>query len=536
MDIQNKQVVTKYLLAEKAEKNGDKPYIFFEDRVVTYRDLDTRANQVGNGAASLGVKKGDRVLIMLNTCPEYIFAWMGLTTIGAMEVPVNTAYKGNMLVHIVNDSGAECMIIDAEFLERLQAVEGEILKLKKVLVFSESPLRRADLPRWKFETLLFEDLFSAPADLPDVAVSYHDLIAIMYTSGTTGPSKGVKIPYLLAYQYTHAQLESEVVVPGRNHYCCLPLFHLAGQWYDCYAAFLGDTAVALSRKFSVRRFWEEVRRYRCGSGFMIGAMANFIVNQPPQPNDADNPLERMIINPLPPDPEEFKRRFGLKLSTSYGATESGIPLYEKDPKDAKTCGRVREGFELRIVNGFDEEVPIGHTGELVLRHKDPWAIMAGYYNHPQKTEESWRNLWFHTGDLFYRNEGGNYFFVDRMKDAIRRRGENISSYEVEREINSHPAVLDSAVIAVKSEYAEDEVKAVIVLHEGEQLRCEDLIRYLEPRMPRFMIPRYIEYKPFLPKTPTEKVKKDILRGEGITDAVWDREKHDVNPKDSASCQ
>ena len=530
MKIDNKNTVTKYLLAAKAEKNGNKPYILFDDRVITYGDLYIRTNQIGNGVGSLGVKRGDRVLIMLSNCPEYIFTWMGLTTIGAMEVPVNTGYKGNMLIHIVNDSGAECMIIDLEYLERLREVEAEIQNLKKIIVYSEHPLGRGDLSLCKFETLLFDDLFSSSQEPPNVEITYHDLIAIMYTSGTTGPSKGVKIPYLLAYQYTHAQLESEVIVPGRNHYCCLPLFHLAGQWYDCYAAFLGDTAVALSRKFSVRRFWEEVRKYNCGSAFMIGAMANFIVNQPPQPKDADNPLERMIINPLPPNPEEFKRRFGVKLSTSYGATESGIPIYEKDPKDPKTCGRVREGFELRIVNEFDEEVPVGQTGELVLRHKEPWAIMVGYYNHPQKSEESWRNLWFHTGDLFYKNQEGNYFFVDRMKDAIRRRGENISSYEVEREITSHPAVLDCAVVAVKSEYAEDEAKAVIVLHEGERLSCEDLIRYLEPRMPRFMIPRFIEFKPFLPKTPTEKVKKDILRGEGISDGVWDREKHGINTK------
>ncbi len=530
MEVDGKQVVTKYLMAEKAERNGNKPYIFFEDTIVTYREMYTRANQVGNGFIELGVRKNDPVLIMLNNCPAYIFTWMGLTTIGSMEVPVNTAYKGNMLAHIINDSGASCLVIDVEFLNRLQEIEEDLQTLQKIIVFSEKPLPRSDLPALKFEAVFYKDLFGAPSDPPDVKVSYHDLIAIMYTSGTTGPSKGVKIPYLLAYQYTHAQLENEVVIPGRNHYCCLPLFHLAGQWYDGYAAFLADTAVVLSRRFSVRRFWEEVRKYRCGSGTMIGAIANFIANQPPQPDDAHNPLERLVVNPLPPDPEEFKRRFGLKLSTSYGATESGIPLYEKDPEDPKTCGRVRPGFELRIVNEFDEELPVGQTGELVLRHKDPWAIMVGYYHHPQKTEEAWRNLWFHTGDLFYRNNEGNYFFVDRMKDAIRRRGENISSYEVEREINSHPAVLDSAVVAVKSEYAEDEVKAVIVLHEGEQLSCEDLIRYLVPRMPGFMIPRYIEYKPFLPKTPTEKVKKDILRGEGITDAVWDREKHGIRIK------
>jgi crotonobetaine/carnitine-CoA ligase len=188
---------------------------------------------------------------------------------------------------------------------------------------------------------------------------------------------------------------------------------------------------------------------------------------------------------------------------------------------------MRDGFELRIVNEWDEDVPLGQPGELILRHREPWAVILGYYNMPEKNEEAFRNLWFHTGDMLYKDKQGNYYFVDRIRDALRVRGENVSSFEVEKEINSHPAVLESAVVAVKSKHTEDEVKAVIVLRGGSKLSPEELIRYLEPRMPYFMIPKYIEFKESFQKTSTEKIKKEILREEGITENVWDREEAGV---------
>jgi crotonobetaine/carnitine-CoA ligase len=455
---------------------------------------------------------------------------MGLSTIGAVEVPVNTAYRGGIFEHIINNSEARCMLIDREFLDRVGAVEEKLTYLKKVIVFSEEGFELDELPEMKFEVLPYRELLDNVANPPEVEVNYYDLVAIMYTSGTTGPSKGVKVTYRHAYQYATGQLENQVVIPGRRHYCCLPIFHILAQWYDCYAAFLANTSVAIVRRFSVKNFWQDIRKYNCGSTSMLGAMANFIYNQPPHPDDADTPLVRIHMTPLPPDLEGFKNRFGVKLSTVYGSTESGIPTLTDDPKDIKSCGRVRDGFDLRIVNEFDEEVPIGQPGELILRHRDPCASIVGYYNMPEKNEEAFRNLWFHTGDMLYKDEEGNYYFVDRIKDAIRVRGENVSSFEVEKEINSHPAVLESAVVAVKSKYTEDEIKAVIVLREGSQLTPKELIRYLEPRMPYFMIPKYIEFKASFQKTPTEKIKKEILRAEGITETVWDREKAGIEIK------
>ena len=253
-------------------------------------------------------------------------------------------------------------------------------------------------------------------------------------------------------------------------------------------------------------------------------MANLLYRQPPAADDADNPLRRVLVVPLIPEVEEFKRRFDLLVSTTWGGTEMNCPTRSGfDLPNARTCGRVDESlYEVRIVDANDVEVPPGVPGEAVVRPKQPWTVMEGYWNHPEWTVTAWRNLWLHTGDMLMRDEDGNLYFVDRVKDAIRRRGENISSMEVEQEINAHPAVLECAVIPVASEQTEQEVKAVIVLKAGAGAAPEELIHFLADRMPYFMVPRYIEFASELPKTPTGKIQKYTLREHGVTPTTWDR--------------
>jgi carnitine-CoA ligase len=268
------------------------------------------------------------------------------------------------------------------------------------------------------------------------------------------------------------------------------------------------------------------RRYSATCSFLLGAMANLLYRQPPAPDDGDNTLERVLVVPLIPEIEDFKRRFRLLVSTTWGGTEMNCPTRSgfRLP-NARTCGRVVDDlYEVRIVDGNDNELPPGRPGEAIVRPKKPWIIMGGYWNHPEWTVNAWRNLWLHTGDMLMRDEDGYLYFVDRLKDAIRRSGENISSVEVEQEINAHQDVLESAVIPVVSEVTEQEVMAVIVLKPGSHLAPGELVQFLSDRIPYFMVPRYIEFVQEFPKTPTGKVQKYALRDRGVTDVTWDRVK------------
>jgi crotonobetaine/carnitine-CoA ligase len=295
---------------------------------------------------------------------------------------------------------------------------------------------------------------------------------------------------------------------------------------------IAECTAILTGTFSLTEFWNDVRKYKATVSFLLGAMANFLYRQPPRPDDADNTMDRIIVVPLLPEVEDFKKRFGVRVSTTYGGTEQNCPMRSSfDLANNRTCGRpLLDRYEVRIVDENDEEVPPNVPGEMCVRTKNPWDMTLGYWNHPDWTVKSWRNLWYHTGDMLMRDEEGNYYFVDRTKDAIRRRGENISSMEVEQEIVKHPAVLECAVIPAQSEHTEQEVMAIVVPKQGMTVDPVELIRFLEPRMAYFMIPRYVDTIEALPKTPTGKIQKFPLRERGLTPTTWDREKAGIRLK------
>jgi crotonobetaine/carnitine-CoA ligase len=260
-------------------------------------------------------------------------------------------------------------------------------------------------------------------------------------------------------------------------------------------------------------------------------MIPFLMKAPPTPRDRDHTLRQVVMVPLAEDAAEFTARFGVDIYTVFNMTEISCPiLSEKNPDVPKTCGRIRAGFDARVVDENDMEVPHGTVGELIVRADEPWTMNHGYNANPEATSRAWRNGWFHTGDAFRCDEAGNFFFVDRMKDAIRRRGENISSFEVEAEIGAHTKVRETAVVGVPSEFGEDEVMAVVAAVPGANIDPVDLISFLTPRLPHFMVPRYIRFMTDLPKTPTQKIEKHVLRAEGITADTWDREKAGIRLK------
>ena len=354
---------------------------------------------------------------------------------------------------------------------------------------------------------------------------YLDLMAVMYTSGTTGPSKGGTVSHAHAFEYAWGVTQTLGLTEDDIYYAPLPLFHLAGQFAVVYCSCIAGASAVIPGPFSATRFWQDVRQFGATTSFLLGAMANFIYQQEPAAGDGDNPLERVLMVPLIPEVEDFKQRFDCLVSTTWGGTEMNCPTRtDFNLVDNKSCGRViDERFEVRIVDKDDQEVPAGVPGEALVRTKQPWMISNGYWNHPEWTVKAWRNQWYHTGDMLMVDEAGNYYFVDRAKDAIRRRGENISSMEVEDEVNQYEDVLECAVIPVESSATEQEVMAVVVAKQGRTIDPEALIRFLEPRMAYFMVPRYLQTIEALPKTPTGKIQKFELRAIGVTSATWDRE-------------
>lgn len=483
-----------------AERWADRIGVDFGIAAYTYRDLWSRARRAAAAFAAQGVKPGEAVLVMLDNTIEFVDAWLGLALVGAIQVPVNTEYVGEILRHQVKDSGAWLMLIDQAYVTRVEALGVDRGDLRRLLVVGSGD---------------WEGIFEKANELPSeaiVAAAEHDIVAIMYTSGTTGPSKGVRVAHAQAFTYAQHAGESMQLAEGDVYFAPLPLFHIAGQWALVYACFqVGATAI-VRRRFSAGEFWSTVRESGAKVSFLLGAMANFLARQEPKPNDIDNPMERMLVVPLINDVDDFRRRFGVRVCTCYGSTEVNVPLISNyEVTEPGIAGRPVSGFDIRIVDEHDGDVPVGGVGELVVRSSEPWILATEYHRNPEASLRLFRNLWLHTGDAFRKDANENYFFVDRIKDYIRRRGENISSFEVEREVNAHPAVLECAAVAVKSASTEDDLKVVVVLKQGATLEPEALREFLRPRLPRFMVPDVVEVIAELPKTPTGKIQKHLLR-------------------------
>jgi crotonobetaine/carnitine-CoA ligase len=371
------------------------------------------------------------------------------------------------------------------------------------------------------QRVAFEELTTHAPAAPEVNEPW-DLAAVVYTSGTTGRSKGVLAPH--AHAWTHASSVGTTEADDVR-FVVLPQFHITGQWGGVYRSLIAEATAFVAPHFHVSTFWDDVRAIGATTTQLVGTMAAFINAQPPLDADAQNPLREVHMIPVLPDVGLFSRRFGVSVYSQYGSTEVGAVLMNPDAVRNPGMGDVTPGYEVRLVDDHDIEVPMGQIGEIIVRTEQPWITMMGYQGEPEKTAEAFRNGWLHSGDAAYRDEDGRYFFADRIKDAIRRRGENVSSAEVELQINRHPSVVESAVVAVPSENLEDEIRAVVVLQSGPgrpATKEEELFKYLVEHLPYFMVPRFIEFRTELPKTPTEKVRKSDLRSEGRGQA-WDCE-------------
>ena len=509
------------LLEEKAKKNKDKVFLYFEDKKVTYKEINDIANRVANGFLKLGVQKRDNMCIMLPNCPEFLYTWFGLAKIGAVEVPVNIALKGDFLRYIIDNCDAKIMVIDNQFLERVKFIQDDLPKLERLIIIGD------EVEGMKFASTPFGELLNNTADTPLIDIDPYDTEAIIYTSGTTGNPKGVMISHGYYSQMAAANVKYRDLTSNDIVYTPLPLFHGNAQGLTTIPCLVADAQLVLAERLRATQFWDEIRKYKATQFNFIGAMLTFIYKQPEKEDDADNPVRIAFGAPTPKQfCMDFKRRFNLRFVEPFGLTESGIichNLYDDETK-LGSFGKVSDGYEVKLVNDDDMEMPTGEVGEIISRTTKPNFMMSGYYKMPEKTLEAFKNLWFHTGDYGRKDEDGYFYFVDRKKDYLRVRGENISSMQIEAAINSHPKITESAALGVCSDVGEDEMLLYVVLKSGEQLKPEELLSFCEERIPRFAIPRFVEFIDELPKTPTERVEKYKLKERGLTPNTWDREK------------
>ncbi|WP_306094800.1 AMP-binding protein [Qipengyuania flava] len=512
------ECVLRYLLDRWANERPDQPHVVFADGAEwTFAELRDKVRTKAAGLRAMGIEQGEHVAVWLPNGPDALIAFYAINYIGAVFVPFNTAYRGQLLQHVIANSGARVLLVHPDLVPRLSEID--LGRVERLVVTTGIEVPEAPRPIQRFD-----ELAGAADETLELArpIEPWDIQSIIYTSGTTGPSKGVLSSYL--HMFTNAGPESWPMVDENDRYMCVaPIFHIGGMGPP-FVMLARGASVAMIDNFSTEDFWAVAKATQSTVVFLLGVMATFLLKAEPRPDDRDHTVRKAFMVPLTGDAPAFTERFGVDIYTIFNMTEISSPIVsEANPTKIGTCGRVRDGVDVRLVDRNDCEVPIGEIGEMLVRTDRPWAMNSGYNANPEATAKAWRNGWFHTGDAFRRDEDGYFYFVDRVKDAIRRRGENISSFEVEADVCSHPAVREAAAVAVPSEFSEDEVMVIVAPVPGQKLEARQLAEFLIDTMPYFMVPRYIRILDELPKTPSAKVMKADLRKEGVTPDTWDRE-------------
>lgn len=520
------------LLARRAAELGDSEFITTETETISFAELDRASDRVATALARLGVQPGDRVLALALNSVAFIVAMLATHKRRAVFTPINTELKGSFLEHQVRNSAPRVVLVDAELLDAFAMVDTDGVGIDHTVVIGADPpaegrpaaLAATAWHRWG-------DLFATTADPAAVLrAEPSDVCTIMYTSGTTGPAKGVLLPQAHCVLFAKGAADATALRHTDRYYVCMPFFHANALFMQIYACLWAGCPATVVQRFSVGRWLDDVIDSGATATNALGVMPEFIFRRPPDRRDRSHRLTRVMAVPIGEEwGAAFEQRFGVRLVQGFGMTEINMVAYSDpaDPVIPGCAGRVLEEFFEVIVADpdTDEPLPADRVGEILVRPRQPFCFNVGYFQMPDKTVEAWRNLWFHTGDAGRFDPQGRLHFVDRLKDRIRRRGENISSYEIEQVLNNHPAVLESAAVGVRVEGAggEEEIKAVLVLEPGASIDPAELTAYCVERMPRFAVPRYVEVVDALDKTPSGKVRKQALRGEGITAATWDRE-------------
>jgi crotonobetaine/carnitine-CoA ligase len=483
----------------------------------TFGDFNRSVNRFAHGLRErFQLQTGQTVAIMMRNCDEFLVASYALKKLGVIEVAINTDFRGPGLVHTLNLTQAQVLIVGADLIEHVVAVADELPHLREIIVRGADDLQAVGGPDQWSVAALGDVYVERDDDLP--SASRHRLSAVLFTSGTTGPSKGC----MLSHRYALLNAQSHAEALGYTEDDCLynpfPLYHLDASYLCVLPAILVGCRAAISSRFSASRFWDEIREVGATVFDFMGATLTITANQDPRPDDRDNPVRLAWGAPMPEPTKrkEFEDRFDLRLVHNYGLTDGGAPCWgsvtEEEPPGA--CGKVIPHWDVRIADQDGFALPPGEEGEILIRPLTPGAVMDGYWGMPEQTLETFRDLWLHTGDIGRMDEEGHLYFVSRQKDAIRRRGQNISTWEIEQVIDAHPDVLESVALGVPSELSEEDVKVVAVLRDGSRLTAEALIAFCDDKMAKYMIPEYVEFVDEIPKTATGKPQRYLLAAGG----------------------
>ncbi|MDI2027765.1 AMP-binding protein [Saccharopolyspora sp. TS4A08] len=508
-------------LGEAARRAPSASALVAEQRI-GYRELDELSDRMAGGFAALGLRRGDRVCVLMRSSVACLGVWFGLAKSGLVEVPLNASSGSYLLRYFLEHAGATAIVCDAEFAAQVRECATGVESLRHLIVHGEEEGSEPGPPG------LVRHRLAALAEQPPGdpgPVEPADTAVILYTSGTTGPPKGALLSHRANVNLARHTVDLLGYTEEDRLYSVFPLFHSNARYCSVMAAIEAGADLVLDRKFSASRFWDRCREHGVTAFNYQGAMMSILHKQPQRADDAENPVRLGFGAPCPPEIfTAFERRFDVRLTEIYGSTEVSI-VTDMPPHRRKigTAGSASVNYEVAVVDDRDEPLPPGAAGEIVARPVKPGWMFDGYHAMPEATARSWRNLWFHTGDRGVLDEDGYLTFLDRIKDTVRRRGENISSWEVERVVSDHPAVAQSAAYGVPSEVSEEDVMVAVVLAPGRSLAPEELIAHCAGSLTSFALPRYVRVLPELPMTPSQRVEKYKLQGEGVTADTWDRE-------------
>ena len=520
----DKQDTVTAVLSRAAEQFSERTFLDFQGDKYTYGEVDKKATQLAHGLLERGVQDGDRVGSILDSNLDAVLLWFAVNKIGAIHVPINTAYKGEFLRHQFASAGCRLMVAEGDYAQRVLDVssglpEGELMLVRGEPVDGNSDLR----------TELFSEAYHNNTESIEDNNKPSDLCMFIFTGGTTGPSKACMISHNYACNLARQVLKRDSRTKDEVNWTPLPLFHMNATAGSILSCMMVGAAVSIFPRFSVSGFWHDVERSGASVVNLLGAMIGFIAHAPDDESSKRyfGKLKAVRGAPFPPELQDlWKTRFGVKYagSNGYGLTEAARVTSLPDGVAAPpgSSGRINEDFDVRIVDDDDIELPAGQPGEIIIRPRHPNIMFDGYWNQPKETLEVMKNLWLHSGDIGKFDDDGFFYFVDRKKDYLRRRGENISSFEMEATLKAHPLIDEVAVHAVLAD-SEDEVKATAILVKGAKLDEEELCRWCVDRMPYFAVPRFIEFRTDLPRSPLGRVLKYQLRDQGCTPETWDRE-------------
>ncbi len=509
------------LLKERAAKHPEQPYLGSDQTLLSYGEVDARTDRLAAGLAENGVTPGDRIAVISANRIEMLEVFFACAKSGAVEVPLNVFLKGEFLRYQLDDSQAETLVVDGPGWEAAAPLLEHLPGLKRVIAMDELSEVPASLDVVPWSAL---EASTAPTPTPDLSSA--SLQAILYTSGTTGMPKGCMLPH--GWYMNGAKVASEMLEYRTDDvlFTALPLFHAWAQGI-VMGALVHHLTAWVDPIFSVTRLLERFQETGASVFTGVGAMGMAMLGAQPTERDKGHRLRAALMIPFTPEQQQqFLDRFGaVVLSQLYGQTECGAITYAKlsDERNLGSIGKPAPYLDVRLFDDDDLEVPTGEIGEIVVRANVPNALYLGYWRKPEATIETWRNLWHHTGDYGRADEKGWITFVDRKKDALRRRGENVSSQELERAIAGHPKIVEAAVHAIPSPMTEDDIKACVVVEPGQDVKPQELFAFFKEVLPYFAIPRYVEIVAELPKNATLRVMKHLLREKGVTPETWDLE-------------